>query len=122
MSDYDLVIAGGTVVTPADMFRSDIGIADGRIQAIGLGLKGVQTYDANGMLVIQAVRQLTFNQQTQLIKLRGLVRPEDVSPQNQVLSTSITSLELEVVGKGIINDYTYRQNPIVRFLEKILVF
>ncbi len=76
----------------------------------------------NGMLVIQAVRQLTFNQQTQLIKLRGLVRPEDVNTQNQVLSTQITSLELEVVGKGIINDYTYRQNPVVRFLEKILVF
>ena len=76
----------------------------------------------NGMLVIQAVRQLTFNQQTQLIKLRGLVRPEDVSPQNQVLSTEITSLELEVVGKGIINDYTYRQNPVVRFLQKLLVF
>lgn len=76
----------------------------------------------NGMLVIQAVRQLTFNQQTQLIKLRGLVRPEDVSPQNQVLSTAITSLELEVVGKGIINDYTYRQNPVVRFLEKLMVF
>jgi flagellar L-ring protein precursor FlgH len=76
----------------------------------------------NGMLVIQAVRQLTFNQQTQLIKLRGLVRPEDVSPQNQVMSTAITSLELEVVGKGIINDYTYRQNPVVRFLEKLLVF
>ena len=76
----------------------------------------------NGMLVIQAVRQLTFNQQTQLIKLRGLVRPEDVSPQNQVLSTSITSLELEVVGKGIINDYTYRQNPIIRFLEKFMVY
>jgi flagellar L-ring protein precursor FlgH len=76
----------------------------------------------NGMLVIQAVRQLTFNQQTQLIKLRGLVRPEDVSPQNQVLSTAITSLELEVVGKGIINDYTYRQNPVVRFIEKLLVF
>src|ERR1700677_476833 len=52
MSDYDLVIAGGTVVTPADMFRSDIGIADGRIQAIGLGLKGMHTYDANGMLVM----------------------------------------------------------------------
>ena len=76
----------------------------------------------NGMLVIQAVRQLTFNQQTQLIKLRGLVRPEDVDPQNQVLSTAITSLELEVVGKGIINDYTYRQNPVVRFLEKLMVF
>jgi flagellar L-ring protein precursor FlgH len=76
----------------------------------------------NDMLVIQAVRQLTFNQQTQLIKLRGLVRPEDVDGANRVLSTAITSLELEVVGKGIINDYTYRQNPVVRFLEKLMVF
>jgi flagellar L-ring protein precursor FlgH len=85
---------------------------------------GGEVVDAlpNGMLVIQAVRQATFNQQTQLIKLRGLVRPDDISAQNQVLSTAITSLELEVVGKGIINDYTYRQNPVVRFLQKLLVF
>jgi flagellar L-ring protein precursor FlgH len=76
----------------------------------------------NGMLVVQATRQLTFSQQTQLIKLRGLVRPEDVSAQNQVLSTAMTDLELEVTGKGIVNDSTYRQNPIVRFLEKLLVF
>lgn len=76
----------------------------------------------NGMLVVQATRQLTFSQQTQLIKLRGLVRPEDVSAQNQVLSTAMTDLELEVTGKGIINDYTYRQNPIWRILQKLLVF
>jgi flagellar L-ring protein precursor FlgH len=71
----------------------------------------------NGMLVVQATRQLTFSQQTQLIKLRGLVRPEDVSAQNQVLSTAMTDLELEVTGKGIVNDST-----IVRFIEKLLVF
>jgi flagellar L-ring protein FlgH len=76
----------------------------------------------NGMLVIQVVRQLTFNQQTQLIRLRGLVRPEDVNAQNQVMSTAITDMELEVVGRGIVNDATYRQNPVVRFLERILVF
>jgi flagellar L-ring protein precursor FlgH len=76
----------------------------------------------NGMLVVQATRQLTFSQQTQLIKLRGLVRPEDVSAQNQVLSTAMTDLELEVTGKGIVNDSTYRQNVVVRFLEKLLVF
>lgn len=76
----------------------------------------------NGMLVVQATRQLTFSQQTQLIKLRGLVRPEDVSAQNEVMSTAMTDLELEVTGKGIVNDSTYRQNPIVRFLEKLLVF
>jgi|KBSMisStaDraftv2_1062788.scaffolds.fasta_scaffold01068_7 flagellar L-ring protein FlgH len=76
----------------------------------------------NGMLVVQATRQLTFSQQTQLIKLRGLVRPEDVSAQNQVLSTAMTDLELEVTGKGIVSDSTYRQNPLVRWLERILVF
>jgi flagellar L-ring protein precursor FlgH len=76
----------------------------------------------NGMLVVQATRQLTFSQQTQLIKLRGLVRPEDVSSQNEVESTAMTDLELEVTGKGIVNDSTYRQSPIVRFLERLLVF
>ena len=76
----------------------------------------------NGMLVIEVVRQLTFNQQTQLIRLRGLVRPEDVNAQNQVLSTAISDMELEVVGKGIVNDATYRQNPVVRFIQRMLVF
>jgi flagellar L-ring protein precursor FlgH len=76
----------------------------------------------NGMLVVQATRRLTFSQQTQLIKLRGLVRPEDVSAQNQVLSTAMTDLELEVTGKGIVSDSTYRQNPLVRLLERLLVF
>ena len=76
----------------------------------------------NGMLVVQATRQLTFSQQTQLIKLRGLVRPEDVSAHNEVQSTAMTDLELEVTGKGIVNDSTYRSNPVVRFLEKLLIF
>ena len=48
----------------------------------------------NGMLVIEAARQIEFSQQTQTIVLRGLVRPEDISQQNQVLSTAISSLEL----------------------------
>jgi flagellar L-ring protein FlgH len=76
----------------------------------------------NGMLVIEAARQVEFSQQTQTIILRGLVRPEDISQQNQVLSTAISSLELEVRGKGIINDYTHRQNILVRLLQKALIF
>jgi flagellar L-ring protein precursor FlgH len=76
----------------------------------------------NGMLVIEAARQVEFSQQTQTILLRGLVRPEDISQQNQVLSTAISSLELEVKGKGIVNDATHRQNALVRFIENILVF
>jgi flagellar L-ring protein precursor FlgH len=76
----------------------------------------------NGILVIEAARQVEFSQQTETIVLRGLVRPEDISQQNQVLSTAISSLELEVRGKGIVSDYTHRQNPVIRFLEQLLIF
>ena len=52
----------------------------------------------NGMLVIEAAREVEFSQQTQTIILRGLVRPEDISQQNQILSTAISDLELQVRG------------------------
>jgi flagellar L-ring protein precursor FlgH len=76
----------------------------------------------NGTLVVEAARQVEFSQQTQTILLRGLVRPEDISQQNQILSTAISSLELEVRGKGIINDYTHRPNVFVRLLQNLLIF
>lgn len=76
----------------------------------------------NGMLVIEAARQVEFSEQTQTIVLHGVVRPEDISQQNQILSTAISSLELEVRGKGIITDYTHRPNVIVRLLQRILIF
>lgn len=75
----------------------------------------------NGILVIEAARQLEFNQQTETIIMRGLVRPADVSPQNQVLSTSISGLQVQVIGKGIVNDSTYRANPVVRLLQRVLI-
>jgi flagellar L-ring protein precursor FlgH len=76
----------------------------------------------NGVLVIEAARQVDFDQETQTIVLRGLVRPEDVSANNQVLSTAISDLELEVRGKGILDDYTHRPNFIVRALQRLLIF
>ena len=76
----------------------------------------------NGMLVIEAARQVEFSQQTQTIVLRGLVRPEDISQQNQVLSTAISSLELQVRGNGVVTDYTHRPNLLVRLLEKAVIF
>jgi flagellar L-ring protein precursor FlgH len=76
----------------------------------------------NGMLVIEAARQVEFSQQTQTIVLHGVVRPEDISQQNQILSTAISSLELQVRGKGIITDYTHRPNALVRLLQRVLIF
>ena len=50
---YDTIIRGGTVVTAADTFVSDIGIFDGRIVALGAHLEGGhEIIDATGLLVM----------------------------------------------------------------------
>ncbi len=49
---YDLVIRGGTIVTASDAFAADVGIADGRVVALGERLEGGETIDASGRLVM----------------------------------------------------------------------
>ena len=76
----------------------------------------------NGNLVVEAERQVTFNQQTQTIILRGVVRPGDISSSNSVPSTSLSDLELELKGKGVVSDATRQPNLFVRLLMKLLNF
>ena len=76
----------------------------------------------NGILVVQAVREVEMNNQRQWIVVRGLVRPGDVGPDNIVLSTAISNLEVELKGKGVISDGVRPPNLIVRLLLRILGF
>jgi dihydropyrimidinase len=52
MAEYELVIRGGTVVTGSDTVRADVGIAGGRVAAVGEHLDGTATLDAGGLLVL----------------------------------------------------------------------
>lgn len=53
MSDFDLVIRNGRVVTASDDFHADVGIRDGVIAALGRGLPpGKRDIDAAGKLVM----------------------------------------------------------------------
>ncbi len=76
----------------------------------------------NGNLVVEAERQVSFNQEAQTIILRGVVRPGDISPNNSVPSTSLSDLELEVKGKGVVSDSVRQPNMFVRLLMKLLNF
>lgn len=49
---FDLVIKNGTIVTAADTYSADIGISDGQIAALGVGLEGRDTIDATDKLVM----------------------------------------------------------------------
>ena len=76
----------------------------------------------NGNLVVEAERQVTFNQQSQVIILRGVVRPGDISSSNSVPSTSLSDLELELKGKGVVSDSVRQPTLFVRLLMKLLNF
>jgi flagellar L-ring protein FlgH len=76
----------------------------------------------NGVMLIEAVRDFTVGNDRQTVVLRGLVRPGDVAIDNSILSSSITSMELEIKGKGSVADATSRPNIVVRTLLKLLSF
>ena len=76
----------------------------------------------SGLLVIEAERMLTMNNEKQTIVLRGLVRTGDVSPSNSVLSNAIADLQLELKGKGVLSDGTRPPNIVTRVLMRILGF
>ena len=77
---------------------------------------------ANGVLVVQAERQITMNNEKQTILLRGLVRPGDVAPDNTVPSNAIADLQLELKGKGVLSDGTRPPNVWTRWLLKLVGF
>ncbi len=52
MADFELVVAGGTVVTASEVFRADVGVRGGRIAAIGERLEGGRRIEADGLLVL----------------------------------------------------------------------
>ena len=58
----------------------------------------------NGNLLIDGRREVIVNNETQLISLSGTVRPEDIGPNNTVLSTYIADAKITYTGEGVIGD------------------
>jgi flagellar L-ring protein FlgH len=76
----------------------------------------------NGLLVVEARRQVVANQQHENLTLLGVVRPADIGPNNTVFSYQLFDLQLEVKGKGIITDSVRQPNIVVRTLMRLLSF
>ncbi len=70
----------------------------------------------SGVLVVEAERVMTMNNERQTILVRGLVRPGDVEFGNRVLSDNVGNLELELKGKGVLSDGVRPPNALVRAL------
>lgn len=58
----------------------------------------------NGNLVIEGVRVVSFSGETQFVVLHGLVRPDDVTSTNTVVSSNIADVRIEFISEGSLTD------------------
>ena len=71
----------------------------------------------NGNVIIEGNREVRVNNENQIITLTGMVRPNDISAENIILSTYIADARISYSGSGVVND---RQRP--GWLTRILDF
>ncbi len=74
MPRLDLVIRNGTVITAVDEFVADIGIADGKIAALGSNLDASHSLDAQGMYVLPGLIDAHVHMQ---LPVNGMVSADD---------------------------------------------
>lgn len=72
----------------------------------------------NGDLVVEGVREIEINGDRQVVVLTGVIRTADVSPANEVLSTTIGQLRIRYFGKGLMKD-NLKPGWLVRILNKV---
>lgn len=76
----------------------------------------------NGNLVIQGVRVVRQNENLEYLTISGIVRPEDIEPDNTVLSTRIADAHLEYSGAGPTTIATRGPGWLARILQLIWLF
>jgi flagellar L-ring protein FlgH len=62
----------------------------------------------NGNLVIQAKAETSFDNELSLVTLTGVVRSDDVTPDNTVLSTQMSNKVIDVKNSGAVRDGSRR--------------
>ena len=75
----------------------------------------------NGNLVIEGRRAILVNDETQTATISGVVRPQDITGGNTVLSSQIADAEVQVVGKGVLAE-AQRPGFLYRMLDWLRIF
>jgi flagellar L-ring protein precursor FlgH len=75
----------------------------------------------NGNMVLEGRRSVVVNNETQVITLSGVIRPEDVTSNNSVLSSQISDAEIQMEGRGVLAE-AQRPGILFRFLDWLNLF
>jgi flagellar L-ring protein precursor FlgH len=76
----------------------------------------------NGYLVVEGHREVMVNSERQLVSIRGVVRPSDLSRDNSLRSDRLAQMEVRINGKGVVNDAVRRPFFLYRLLLGLLPF
>jgi len=76
---------------------------------------------SNGNLAIEGRKEIQVNDETQILIVTGIVRPDDIDADNSILSSRIAQTKLSFEGKGVAS---HRQRPgwLSRFLDAVWPF
>jgi flagellar L-ring protein precursor FlgH len=61
----------------------------------------------SGLLRIEGEKIISVNNEEQVMVISGLVRPRDITSDNEVLSTKIAQMRIDYYGKGTVGEAQY---------------
>jgi flagellar L-ring protein precursor FlgH len=76
----------------------------------------------NGYLVLEGTKDVLVNSEHQLVTVRGVIRPADLTQGNIITSNQIAQMEIKIDGKGVVNDAIKRPFFLWRLLLGLLPF
>lgn len=71
---------------------------------------------SNGNLVVRGEKWLTLNQGQEYVRITGIIRPADIGPANEVLSTRVANAHISYSGRGALADAN-QQGWLARFFN-----
>ena len=90
----------GTDFSKTDISNKGTGTADQTASLNGSVAVAVVEVMANGNLVLRGEKQLALTEGSEVIQVAGIIRPEDVSPNNTVQSRRLANAQIAYRGSG----------------------
>ncbi|MBF0558734.1 MAG: flagellar basal body L-ring protein FlgH [Nitrospirae bacterium] len=75
----------------------------------------------NANLVLESRKEVVINNDKEIIVLRGIIRPEDITTGNTINSSQVADAQIYLVGDGVLDD-KQSQGWLTRLLDKAWPF
>jgi flagellar L-ring protein precursor FlgH len=93
-------LMGGLIMLGGKINNKGTGAADQQASLSGSVAVSVVEVMPNGNLVLRGEKQLALTEGTEIIQVAGIIRPEDVAPNNTVQSRRLANAQIAYRGTG----------------------